>query len=567
MPDWYTVQASAALENCKIVIRTPDPTRQNQSEYYFQLNPRFYDETTNTKLLNLGTEERVVFKRFFAKDYHPSGFGSSRLYNHILALPWGAFQPQLHIDTWYDYQPIPEHFWVFPTYWDFPKPGPFNHSAHLKDPNAVWGHNNPEVTHGHPDESIIIEEYDLEQHDPETALTVSLHQHVAAGTLTPDVISDIVGSLLSSNSENNSVSPPPTEEPRLGNLIPGHTPPSTNSSPIQPSQRRPVRVDSPSRPESDEWLQRPINHRPNFLLGTFGTEFDSTEIDSTSTPMERMDTLKRLLRDRGFDADASQHPIITIDTRGNNELHQPTFDAKTLTDIKVKTLGVLDAQINNLESAAIKNTNKQCDGRVPILLLGTTVQSPCPDLVLTPDLLKTLNDMAFSCMTKMSHKLIEKQLEVMETLVNKKEDLLSNWQPTEQDKVAAERITKSRTIKESTYTAKPIPDGVKTFQILETGGGHCFGPAKQTHTPRPQTPPQPHGGTRPKDNLRPPRARSNTDSRRHDNPQRESRYGNNERRDDRPPRPTRHNYDSDEEGNRVRFDRNRNTRYFNRSPN
>jgi hypothetical protein len=280
-----------------------------------------------------------------------------------------------------------------------------------------------------------------------------------------------------------------------------------------------------------------------------------------------MDDLKRLLRDRGFDADASQHPIITIDTRGNNELHQPTFDAKTLTDIKVKTLGVLDAQINNLESAAIKNTNKQCDGRVPILLLGTTVQSPCPDLVLTPDLLKTLNDMAFSCMTKMSHKLIEKQLEVMETLVNKKEDLLSNWQPTEQDKVAAERITKSRTIKESTYTAKPIPDGVKTFQILETGGGHCFGPAKQTHTPRPQTPPQPHGGTRPKDNLRPPRARSNTDSRRHDNPQRESRYGNNERRDDRPPRSTRQNYDSDEEGNRVRFDRNRNTRYFNRSPN
>ena len=33
MPDWYTVQAPAALENCKLVIRKPDPNRLNQSEY------------------------------------------------------------------------------------------------------------------------------------------------------------------------------------------------------------------------------------------------------------------------------------------------------------------------------------------------------------------------------------------------------------------------------------------------------------------------------------------------------------------------------------------------------
>ena len=113
MPDWYTVQASAALEHCKIVIRTPDPNRPNQSEYHFQLNPLFLTSVAQIKFLDLGTEEKVAFKRFFARDNHPSGFGSSRLYNHILSLPWGVFQPQLNIDKWYDYQPVPEHYWVF----------------------------------------------------------------------------------------------------------------------------------------------------------------------------------------------------------------------------------------------------------------------------------------------------------------------------------------------------------------------------------------------------------------------------------------------------------------------
>ena len=164
----------------------------------------------------------------------------------------------------------------------------------------------------------------------------------------------------------------------------------------------------------------------------------------------------------------------------------------------------------------------------------------------------------------------------METLVRKKEDLLNDWEPTDQDRAAADRITKSRTIKETTYTAKPLPDGVKTFQILETGGGHCFGPAKQANSanpqPRPPTPPPPphtsgYGGARPRDNPRPPRTRSHTDTRRQEHPQRESRYEENGRRDERPPRSNRHNYDSEEEGNRVRFDRTRNTRYFQRSPN
>jgi len=47
MPDGYTAQASATLENCKLVIRTPDPNRPNQSEYYFQLTAPLRDPSTS----------------------------------------------------------------------------------------------------------------------------------------------------------------------------------------------------------------------------------------------------------------------------------------------------------------------------------------------------------------------------------------------------------------------------------------------------------------------------------------------------------------------------------------
>jgi hypothetical protein len=65
----------------------------------------------------------------------------------------------------------------------------------------------------------------------------------------------------------------------------------------------------------------------------------------------------------------SQHPIIT-ETRNINEHLPPTIDAKTLTDIRVKTLGTLDAQINNLENAAIKTQTNNATAESQSSYLG-----------------------------------------------------------------------------------------------------------------------------------------------------------------------------------------------------
>lgn len=147
--DKKSVQAAAAFEHCKLVIRAPDPARPNQSEYYFQLKYPLYSNLPLTKFIDLVNGEKAAFKRFFAKDNHSSGFGSSRLYNYILLHEWGSLQPRANKHIWYDYQPVPEKYWVFQSHWEFPEIGVFNPIALSRDPTAAWCNKKPQRTASH----------------------------------------------------------------------------------------------------------------------------------------------------------------------------------------------------------------------------------------------------------------------------------------------------------------------------------------------------------------------------------------------------------------------------------
>jgi hypothetical protein len=190
--------------------------------------------------------------------------------------------------------------------------------------------------------------------------------------------------------------------------------------------------------------------------------------------MDRLASLHQHLKQTGYVAGSSQHPII-MDKRPQPQ----TIDPRVLSDERVRELGVLDAQISNLENAIIRNNNKQSDGRPPVLLSGTKIQSPCPDLVFTEELLEQFNTIALQAMVKMSNLLIGSQLEAINRLWERRNALLSDWTPDEQETDAAKRIEASRTHKETVYKARPIAGGRPTYRKETQENGPSFMPTSE----------------------------------------------------------------------------------------
>jgi hypothetical protein len=266
--------------------------------------------------------------------------------------------------------------------------------------------------------------------------------------------------------------------------------------------------------------------------------------------MDRVQQLESRLKSAGYKENSSQYPIIT---EKNPQIQG--INPQTLSDERVRELGIIDAQLSNLEYAIIRNHNKQSDGRPPINLIGTKVQSPSPDLVFSEDLLKDINTVALKAMTQMSNMLIAAQLKAMATLDARKNELLSDWTPTDEEMAAAERIETSRTHKETTYNSKPIPGGRTTFRIDKQESGLSLMPSLESNsTSGFRTPALKNIPHRPRYRYQspPPRepdtymgARPKTTNRGEPN----LRYRNEERYEDR-------------EKEQPRFDRHRNTRYF-----
>ena len=591
MPDWPTIQAAAANTDCKLVIRLPLPTRVNDSAYYFQLHQTNRPNNQFVKLIPTDNGECAAFHRFFANDKHKSGFGNSRLYNSILCDHWGFFLPLPANKQWYEYLAVNRTHWAFGDLWTFPSISDFSTETLRNDPQAIWGtkipvpppdHNETdqnETEYSTESDGALEEDdiFDSSDHVIDQRVASNLQAHAAAGTTTRTIISETLSSIFGSSISSGG--PPnleglhaPQPEPLI-QLELSHRSTGSDETSIPSAQRRPANINSPARPESDEWLQPPIlQAAPDITPGPRPTTltllefYHQTGSNITSTPMDRLALLHNQLKATGFTVGSSQHPI-TVD---RNPQTQP-INPKVLSDTRVRQLGIIDSQITNIENAIIRNNNKQSDGRPPVHLTGSKIQSPSPDLVLTDELLAKFNSIALQAMTKMSNMLIEAQLEAMTVLCRHKDDLLAEWTPDDQESAAAERIEASRTHKEATYKARPLATGRITYRLDTSDNGPAFLPSLEPtstsgfRVPAAKNVPIP---TRTRRDPSPPRdsityggARSRTVSRR---PRPDPPLP--------PPRRRFENWDDDRHHDdrhheEPRFDRYRNTRYFHQSPN
>jgi hypothetical protein len=582
MPDWPTIQAAAASTNCKIIIRKPIPARESGSAYYFQLNSTYSEHSQYILLIPTDQGEPARFHRFFAKDNHKSGFGSSRLYNSILGSNWGFFLPERN-GQWYEYLTVPRANWEFDTLWVNPKSGPISADQLAQDSQAIWGTKIPVRptiydTDSEQGEEIIenpLEEddiFDSSHHLIDPVVANNLLTHTIAGTASASLFSETLNSIFgrspNGNSTNSLESPDLNinQVSQIGQLIDISAITPSDDTSIPPGQKQPADINSPVRPESDEWLQPPLaqanliitpEERPTTLALTNWTRNVNTFV--ASTPMDnREDQLALLhqqLAQQGYRAGSSQFPITT-------DPYRPTeyqgLDPRALSDERVRELGILDAQYINLESAVIRNSNKQSDGRPPIIFTCNKIQSPSPDLVLTEDLLNEFNKVALEAMTKLGNLLIGAQLQVMKEIATKRQALLKNWNPNEQEIETAKRIEASRTHKETTYKPRPIQGGRPTFRLDIQDNGPSFMPSSEPtstsgfrppgnkNIPRPNRPRQPQS---------PPREPAPYNGTRPKNP-------NYRARPEQPTRTRYENQDDDEDRDEPRYDKYRRTRYL-----
>lgn len=570
MPDWPTIQAAAASTNRKIVIRLPIPERDTGSAYYFQLHSVSSIRNKYTLVIPTDHGDSAIFHRFFAKDNHKTGYGRSRLYNSLLSGNWGFFLP-IKNGQWYEYQTVTKPYWEFDKIWAFPKTGPFSVELLLNDPQAIWGTKIPvpptdkqNETEYAPDNENSLEEDDIFEssgHLADPLITSTLLAHAIAGTATPTIISETLESILGSPTNSDETSNPDAiQRSHTGPLIDIsvlHGTSDSDDTSIPPGQREPANINSPARPDSDEWLQPPLTRKTQVITPeerptTLGfAEFTRNAATHwASTPMDRLANLHHHLKQTGYVAGSSQHPIL-IDRQPEYQ----NMDPRVLSDERVRELGILDAQISNLENAIIRNNNKQSDGRPPVILTGNKIQSPSPDVVFTEDLLKAFNTVAIEAMTKLGNLLIGSQLSAIEDLWERRKALLTDWQPNEQETEAAKRIEASRTHKETVYKARPIAGGRPTFRLDIQDNGPSFIPALEPtstsgfrqpankNIPRSR---QPQSPPRVPDQYTGARPRVTTHRVRYEPPTR-PRY---EERDDE--------HDRDE----PRYDRYRRTRYF-----
>ena len=582
MPDWPTIQAAAANTNCKIIIRRPIPARETGSAYYFQLHSANRIRNQYTLVIRTDQEEPAVFHRFFAKDNHKSGYGSSRLYNSILGSNWGFFLPERN-GQWYEYLTVAKSNWEFDFIWANPKSGVIHIDRLEQDQQVIWGSRIPIPPTIYDTDNELddvnnanaLEEDDIfesSQHLVDPVAANNLLTHAIAGTTSASVITETLNSIFGQSpngSSTDSLEPPNLDidqRLRTGPLIDisAIAPPDDTSIPL--AQKQPANINSPVRPASDEWLQPPLAEpnlvttpaeRPTTLGFTECTRITNTHV--ASTPMEdieereeRLAQLHQRIALQGYVAGSSQFPINT--QTGEPTGHQ-VLDPRALSDERVRELGILDAQYYNLENAVIRNSNKQSDGRPPIIFTCNKIQSPSPDLVLTEDLLKAFNTVALEAMTKLGNLLIGAQLQAMNELAAKRTALLRNWRPNEQEKEAAKRIEASRTNKETTYKPRPIRGGRPTFRLDIQDNGPSFMPSLEPTSTSGFRPPANKNIPRPRRQQSPPRESAPYTGARPKNP--------NNRRQPEPPARTRYeNRDNDEDQDEPRYDRYRRTRYF-----
>lgn len=558
MPTWDQVQAVAHLQRNKIVLRFWNKNKRNECVYFYHaINagaPILNKKKEENDYLVLQTDAGAeIFRRLRSSNTGP--------YQYVLPRPWGTFKPKKADDLWIEYQYLPDKYWLSLPAIKTPTQGTVDNRELDKDKQALWRTNRSpsEPPVSPPPIGFTTRGWVIEQPLPRVPATTNTSTNPEITEVPTDLGSteDLI-SPAAAEALNRPINPtfcfydPDTED----HLPSRPTPPARSTAPVgspanrllpPPSARSTSTIASqlPEPPRPQEHHQAPPGagatglpesdnhtaHRPTSLLG-LQRHRPSDRNPSMAQQQSLTEELMEELRDLGFDPASSQHPIQQGAQQGTTSDPDQQADhlalQAELLDERIRTLGELDASLNNLRLAILRNTRKLSAGAPPIIPRGTSVQSPDPDEVLDDELLAEINNIFYDAAVASSKALIRAQLIVFQRKEKARADLLQGWNPTPTQANVAARIALNRSKREVAYTAAPIPGGIRVF----CRNGLAFGPnpeadalhstGQRTPGRRSRTPPW----TREELDWKNPTSENHQDGRNRHNRERNDRYRN-----------------------------------------
>lgn len=166
-------------------------------------------------------------------------------------------------------------------------------------------------------------------------------------------------------------------------------------------------------------------------------------------------------------------PPITI----NDLVPLTTCTSQALLSDRVRAMGKMLAEIENLKTVRLKHVNEIIDGRPPVIPIAKSFQCPSLERVASTGLVDRLNDQMMACAMSCSRLLIE--AEEMAELEARAEvtRMMENWAPTQQELYAMKSIKEARLSRKHEYDPdKPKAKGKLVFFDSVKPGERSFKP-------------------------------------------------------------------------------------------
>ncbi len=480
------MEAVAERNGTRIVLRYVNANKTRESIYFYHTdaeNPTDPEAAKAFKSITTDSGE-ARFQRLWCTN--------SRVYNHILTKPWGSFKPREKDDTWIEYQYLEENWWVDLKDVAKPRKGPIDEGALDKDLQALWKGREPILPPNKLATQIVVRGISK---TPEDYQALEANE-TSSPEKTDSPILDGEGAIVASQkrlAQHRKEIPSLTRPTSFVLNLPGGS--SRKAFQIDIS---PILDGFPDNKEDNHTstrVQSPIPGRlQNLFTGSLQpSRFQSLFANNSGAPCQSGTKQKRagtttsikmatpflqMLGARNYDPDSSQHPVKTRqETKVTSDEEETRLDFEALQERRVMKLGKIDGLLTSLENTVVRYLNRLDDGVPPIALLGHTIQTPDPEVILDDALLAELNAIAYRASTQCSKLVMNAMINQVSELQNEKDKLLEDWNPSTEETAAAAKIAESRTKKQSAYRC-PTKSGEKLDCWIK--GDLCFKPNPET---------------------------------------------------------------------------------------
>ena len=132
-------------------------------------------------------------------------------------------------------------------------------------------------------------------------------------------------------------------------------------------------------------------------------------------------------------------------------------------DERVRKLGKLLADIENLHNAINRSNNYKDNGYPVVLPLGRQIQTPCPELI-TDDMITELNTVMNECADRLTEVVTTRQRDHVKKLEGEAARILREWEPTAEEVLGIQRVKAARVTQIRLYPDHLNPNpGILSF--------------------------------------------------------------------------------------------------------